>query len=95
METMHFHIVHTKIVLRTTLFDIKGVPLNNLAPMINCPVGVQGRLDWMLEYLPIDDMSAILTELDTICTHKRWRGDSTETGTNDNQYRKPQQRYRR
>ena len=45
METMHFHIAHTNF-LRTPLFRILGVPMNNLAPMKNCPV-VQGNLNWM------------------------------------------------
>ena len=36
-----FYIAQTKIVFRTTLFRIKGVPLNNLAPMRNCP-GAEG-----------------------------------------------------
>ena len=36
METMHFHIAHTRIVLRTPSFRIQGVPINNLAPMKNC-----------------------------------------------------------
>ena len=45
METMHFHIAHTNF-LRTTSFRIQGVPINNLAPMKNCP-GVQGNLNWM------------------------------------------------
>ena len=39
METMHFHIAHTKNFLRTTLFRIQEVPINNLAPMRNCPGG--------------------------------------------------------
>ena len=53
METMHFHIAHTKIFLRTPLFRIPGVQMNNLAPMKNCPggggggEGVQGNLNWM------------------------------------------------
>ena len=41
METMHFHIDHT-IFFRTTLFGIQGVPMNNLAPMKNCPGGGGG-----------------------------------------------------
>ena len=31
------------------MFCIKGVSMNNLAPMRNCP-GVEGRLYWMPEY---------------------------------------------
>ena len=46
METMHFHIAHTKLFLRTPSFLIQGVPINYLAPMKNCP-GVQGNLIWM------------------------------------------------
>ena len=37
METMHFHIA--QFIFRTTLFRIKGLPINNLAPMRNCPGG--------------------------------------------------------
>ena len=41
IETMHFHMAHTKIVLRTTLFGIQGVPMSNLVPMKNCPGGAR------------------------------------------------------
>ena len=34
-ETMHFHIA--QFIFRTTLFRIKGLPINNFAPMRNCP----------------------------------------------------------
>ena len=45
METMHFHITHTKIFLRTNSFRIQGVPMNNLACK-NCPRGArQPKLD--------------------------------------------------
>ena len=55
IETMQFHIAQTKIFLRTPSFPIQGVPMNNLAPMKNCPGGVQGNLNWMPGYsgLPI------------------------------------------
>ena len=39
IETMQFHIAQTKFFLRTPLFPIQGVPMNNLAPMKNCPGG--------------------------------------------------------
>ena len=42
MEIMHFYIVHT--IFRTTSFRIQGDPMNNFAPMRNCP-GVQGNLN--------------------------------------------------
>ena len=45
IETMHFHIAQTNF-FRTPSFHIQGVPMNNLAPMKNCP-GVQGNLNWM------------------------------------------------
>ena len=51
IETMLFHIAQTKIFLRTPSFPIQGVPMNNLAPMKNCPGGVQGNLNWMPGYL--------------------------------------------
>ena len=50
IETMQFHIAQTKIFLRTPSFPIQGVPMNNLAPMKNCPGGVQGNLNWTLGY---------------------------------------------
>ena len=50
IETMQFHIAQTKIFLRTPSFPIQGVPMNNLAPMKNCPGGVQGNLNWMPGY---------------------------------------------
>ena len=33
METMHFHIAHTKTFFWTTSFRIQEVPMNNLSPM--------------------------------------------------------------
>ena len=52
IETMQFHIAQTKIFLRTPSFPIQGVPMNNLAPMKNCPGGgVQGNLNWMPGYM--------------------------------------------
>ena len=42
METMHFFIVQKSLSLRTKVRCISGVPMNDLAPMKNCP-GVQGR----------------------------------------------------
>ena len=46
METMHFHIAHTKGFLGQLRFAFRGVPINNLAPIKNCS-GVQGNLIWM------------------------------------------------
>ena len=51
IETMQFHIAQTQIFLRTPSFPIQGVPMNNLAPMKNCPGGVQGNLNWMPGYI--------------------------------------------
>ena len=40
-----------QIFFRTPSFPIQGVPMNNLAPMKNCPGGgVQGNLNWMPGY---------------------------------------------
>ena len=39
MKTMHFHIAHTNFFRTPLLFRIQGVPMNNLAPMKNCPGG--------------------------------------------------------
>ena len=55
METMHFHIAHTKF-FRTPSFRIQGVPMNNSAPMKNFlrgggEGGVQGNLNWMPGYV--------------------------------------------
>ena len=64
IETMQFHIAQTKYFFRTPLFPIQGVPMNNLAPMKNCPGGVQGNLNWMpgYEYLCGYDSSYNLIE---------------------------------
>ena len=51
IETMQFHIAQIKFFFRTPSFPIKGVPMNNLAPMKNCPGGVQGNLNWMPGYM--------------------------------------------
>ena len=51
IETMQFHIAQTNFFLRTPSFPIQGVPMNNLAPMKNCPGGVQGNLNWMPGYM--------------------------------------------
>ena len=37
METMHFFIVQLSLPLRTKILCISGVPMNDLAPMKNCP----------------------------------------------------------
>ena len=42
METMHFFIVQLSLSLRTKIFCISGVPMNDLAPMKTCPVGWGG-----------------------------------------------------
>ena len=42
MEAMHFHIAQTYF-FKTTLFHIQGTPINNLAPMKNCPGGRGAR----------------------------------------------------
>ena len=36
-------IVQLSLSLRTKILCISGVPMNDLAPMKNCPGGVQGR----------------------------------------------------
>ena len=41
--TMNFFIVQLSLSLRTKILRISGVPMNDLAPMKNCPGGVQGR----------------------------------------------------
>ena len=57
IETMQFNIAQTKIFLRTPSFPIQGVPMNNLAPMKNCPGGgVQGNLNWMPGYEPAHEI---------------------------------------
>ena len=52
METVHFHLVNTKL-FRTISFHIQGIPMNNLTPMRNCPwgfkvilIGCQGTNKW-------------------------------------------------
>ena len=39
METMDFFIVQLSLSLRTKTLCISGVPMNDLAPMKNCPGG--------------------------------------------------------
>ena len=39
METMDFFILQLSLSLRTKIFCISGVPMNDLAPMKNCPGG--------------------------------------------------------
>ena len=39
METMYFFIVQLSLSLRTKILCISGVPMNDLAPMKNCPGG--------------------------------------------------------
>ena len=72
IETMQFHIAQTKIFLRTPSFPIQGVPMNNLAPMKNCPGGggVQGYLNWMPGYCSFKEIrlffdSSLLTNIST------------------------------
>ena len=43
METMHFFIVQLSLSLRTKILCISGVPMNDLAPMKNCPGGGGAR----------------------------------------------------
>ena len=42
METMHFFIVQLSLSLRAKILCISGVPMNDLAPMKNCPGGGGG-----------------------------------------------------
>ena len=37
--TMHFFMVQKSLSLRTKILCISGVPMNDLAPMKNCPGG--------------------------------------------------------
>ena len=39
METMHFFIVQLSLSLRTKILCVSWVPMNDLAPMKNCPGG--------------------------------------------------------
>ena len=52
IETMQFHIAQTNF-LRTPSFSTQGVPMNNLAPIKNCPGGVPGNLNWMRGYMDV------------------------------------------
>ena len=72
IETMRFHIAQTKIFLRTPLFPIQGVSMNNLAPMKNCPGGVQGNLNWMPGYylsFPINNLKSKTTFIFQLYVH--------------------------
>ena len=68
IETMQFHIAQTKIFLRTPSFPIQGVPMNNLAPMKNCPGGVQGNLNWM----PGNILLSNYTNFKTVGQFENW-----------------------
>ena len=53
METMHFFIVQLSLSLRTKILPISGVPMNDMAPMKNCPGGCKvgqissrGKYEW-------------------------------------------------
>ena len=59
IETMQFHIAQTKIFLRTPLFRIYGVPMNNLAPM-KIVLGVQGNLNWYQGIIDIIDITVCM-----------------------------------
>ena len=57
METMHFFKVQLSLSLRTKILCISGVPMNDLAPMKNCPGGCKvgqissrgiSRVNWIL-----------------------------------------------
>ena len=61
IETMQFHIAQTKIFLRTPSFPIQGVPMNNLAPMKNCPGGMQGNLNRMPGYCMISKFFIVIS----------------------------------
>ena len=37
MEAMHFCVVQLSLSLRSKILCISGVPMNDLAPMKNCP----------------------------------------------------------
>ena len=47
MENMHFHIAHTKISLRTTLFPIEELGTHE---KLSCEGAAQGRLNWKPGY---------------------------------------------
>ena len=51
METMHFNIAQTYLLLGKLVLYL-GTPINSKAPMRKCPV-VQGRLNWMPGYIHI------------------------------------------
>ena len=58
METMHFFIVQKSLSLRTKILCISRVPMNDLAPMKNCPGGCKvGQIssrripkDWQMAF---------------------------------------------
>ena len=72
IETMQFHIAQTKFFLRTPSFPIQGVPMNNLAPMKNCPGGggVQGNLNWMPGYFSDTSNSSSPNSENRLCKAK-------------------------
>ena len=47
-ETIHFHIAHTNVCLRTTLFCMQGGLSEQFGPQEKLSlVGVHGKLNWM------------------------------------------------
>ena len=47
MVTMHFNIAQTGLFLGNIVFRILGISVTKLAPIKNCPVGEQGRSNWI------------------------------------------------
>ena len=41
MATMHFYIAQTGLCFRNIVFCLYGFPMNNLAPIRNCPGGAR------------------------------------------------------
>ena len=53
METLHFHIAHTKVFFEDTLVSHLEGPNEQFGTHENLSWGVQGNLNWMPGYYPV------------------------------------------
>ena len=75
METMDFFIVQLSLSLRTKILCISGVPMNDLAPMKNCPGGGGGCKVGQISSRGIGSISVLLPVSNTMdrARHSRYK----------------------
>ena len=61
METMHFSLS------KNVYLSISGIPINDLAPMKNCPGELQGRANKLPRYLEINLLNVVSRIKQAIC----------------------------